>query len=405
VTLRSRWLFALLWLVCLGPFGAFGQIDPVKRDLLQFGYNAAFEGHPPLSLYAYYYRNQPNFIQTNLTLRMAIAPTYIDSELGISHVGTEYTDLGIDLAGGGFADSYQEIQRGTFIQAQSFIGHSVEGGLSIYHLFNPGQLIPLYALARGEAHYSMYERDDDTASNFKLPHDHTTFNVRTGLRWGGREPTLLPDLAMELSIWYQGEFRTDSGTYGFNDRELKSQSHLFWAEAALAYTMPTLKHSFFISLTAGTSVEADRLSAYRLGALLPLAAEFPLSLPGYYNQELSAERFVLLASDYILPLDKNQRWNIAATASTAFVDYLDGLEQPGHWNTGLGGGLLYRTDSLKILMCYAYGVDAMRSHGRGADSIGVLLQIDLAKAHANMFNPVQPNMWQGLQRVLGVFGD
>jgi len=120
---------------------------------------------------------------------------------------------------------------------------------------------------------------------------------------------------------------------------------------------------------------------------------------------LSAERFLLLGSDYILPLDKNQRWNIAATASTAWVDYLDDLSQPGHWNTGVGGGLLYKTDSFKMMLCYAYGVDAIRSHGRGADSIGVLMQLDLEKAHAKMFNPVPPSMWQGLQRVFGVFGD
>jgi hypothetical protein len=31
---------ALLWLTLFAPIFAFGQIDPVKRDLIQFGYNA-----------------------------------------------------------------------------------------------------------------------------------------------------------------------------------------------------------------------------------------------------------------------------------------------------------------------------------------------------------------------------
>ena len=57
----------------------------------------------------------------------------------------------------------------------------------------------------------------------------------------------------------------------------------------LAYTLPELKHSFYVSVTAGTSVHADRFSAYRLGSLLPLVAEFPSPLPGYYYQEISAQ--------------------------------------------------------------------------------------------------------------------
>ena len=30
----------LLWLLLFAPVFAFAQIDPVKRDLIQFGYNA-----------------------------------------------------------------------------------------------------------------------------------------------------------------------------------------------------------------------------------------------------------------------------------------------------------------------------------------------------------------------------
>jgi hypothetical protein len=383
----------------LGPLTVRGQIDPVDRELIQAGYNQPLEGHPPpFSGYGFYYRNQPDFLRTNLTLRLAVAPVYLDSELGISGVLGEHTDLGIHLAGGGFADTYEEIRQGAFRPQESFYGHDGEGGLSLYHLFNPGQMIPLNGLLRGTAHYSVYDQTSDTAPDFRLPGDHTTFSVRTGLRWGGREPTLFPPLAMELSLWYEGQFRSESGAYGeaAEPRKLEPESHLFWGEAFLGYTLPESKHSFYLGLTAGTSVEADRFSAYRLGGLLPLASEFPLSLPGYYYQEISARQFALFSGTYLLPLDRKQRWNLEATASTALVSYLPGLEQPGDWNNGVGGGVLYRTSSVKIMLGYAYGVNAIRTHGRGADSLGFWMQLDLKQARETLSKSGQPGLWRGL---------
>jgi hypothetical protein len=179
---------------------------------------------------------------------------------------------------------------------------------------------------------------------------------------------------------------------------------MFWAEALLAYVLPETKHSFYLSLTAGTSVDADRFSAYRLGALLPLVSEFPLSLPGYYYQELSAKQFVLLGGNYLMPIDKKGRWSLDVNAATSYVDYIPGLEQPGNWHSGVGGGILYKSDSFKVMVGYAYGVDAIRTDGRGAHSIGVLMQLDLGQAKEAMFNPTQPGMWRGLQQVFGLFG-
>jgi hypothetical protein len=83
---------ALLWLTLFAPFFASAQIDPVKRDLVQFGYNQAFEGHQPLAAYAFYYHNQPDFLSTNLTLRLALAPVYLDSELGFTGAFGPNTD-------------------------------------------------------------------------------------------------------------------------------------------------------------------------------------------------------------------------------------------------------------------------------------------------------------------------
>jgi len=401
-TLRS----VLPWLISFLPLLAGAQVDPVQRDLIQIGYNGVFEGHQPFSGYAYYYHNQPDFLRnTNLTLRVALAPTYVDSEFDVINGLGKNTDLGVGVAGGGFADSYNEIRGGTFYSAESFDGYGGEASLSGYHLFDPGREIPLYLVVRGTAHYSAYG-SDDTAFNFKLPNDHLDGSVRAGLRFGGVEPTLFPALAMELSVWYEGHIRSNAGNYGYFDGtggrppyQLNSQSHLFWSEAALSYTFPN-KQNVYVRLTAGTSADADRFSAYRLGSFLPLIEEFPLSLPGYFYQEISARQFVLLNANYLIPLDKKDRWEIALNASTAVVDYLPGEGQPGNWLSGVSGGLLWHspTDRWKVMTDYAYGINAIRDGHRGANSVGMLLQLDLGKP-GHRFGVTQPSLWQGMQRI------
>jgi hypothetical protein len=394
---------SLFWLTLFAPVFSFAQIDPVKRDLVQFGYNQAFEGHQPLAAYAYYYHNQPDFLRTNLTLRLAVAPVYLDSELGFLGALGPNTDLGIGLAGGGFGDNYNEIRGGQFYATESFEGDDAEMSASLYHLVNPGDLIPLNFVLRGTAHYSFYSRNSDTDPAFRAPGDHGDFSVRTGFRWGGVEPTLFPPLAMELSVWYEGHLRSDHGYYGFKgDRELTEQSHLFWMEAALAYTLPKSQQSFYVRMTAGTSVDADRFSDYRLGGFLPLIAEYPLSLPGYYYQEISARQFMLFNLNYLLPLDKEKRWNIDVNVANALVDYLPGEGQPGNWLNGVGGGILFHTksDRWKIMLDYGYGIDAIRTHGRGATSLGVLVQLDLGHLRSKSFSSPQPSLWRGWSNLL-----
>src|SRR5688500_637045 len=73
------------------------QIDPIERELVQLGYNQPIEGKGPLGGYAFYYLNLPGFLETNLTLRVAIAPVYLDTELGIGKVFGPYTDVGVGL--------------------------------------------------------------------------------------------------------------------------------------------------------------------------------------------------------------------------------------------------------------------------------------------------------------------
>lgn len=396
-------IFAVVLLIAAGR-DARAQIDPVKRQLIQFGYTAPTEGRAPLSGYAFFYANDPDFFRTNYACRLALAPVYLDTELGIRGVLGPYTDLGFGLAGGGFADSYAEIRAGRYLPAESFSGHNVEGSVSLYHRLNPGALIPLNLVLRGAVHHGFYERDDDTAADFALPPEHSSFLLRAGFRWGGQEPLLFPSLGMELSAWYEAECRDRTALYGFGDRQLRAVSHLFWGQALLAYTLPGNGQYFRVSVTAGASLDADRLNSYRLGALLPLASEFPLALPGYFYQELSAQRFALLGASYLFPLDRRQRWNVNLTAATAYVDYLPGLEQPGgRWHSGVAAGMLFRLpgDTFKVLLVYAYGVDAMRGSGRGAQSVSVLMQLDLEQARGALLNPDKPGRWRGWERIFG----
>jgi hypothetical protein len=404
IRLRIHWVVFLVCLAALPDVRA--QIDPVKRRLLQLGYNQPLEGRSPIAGYAFYYLNEPGLIQTNLTLRLALAPVYLDAELGAAHALGPNTDLGIGIAGGGFADSYSEIRQGNWLREESFAGHGAEVSANVYHLFNPGDRLPLYGIVRAAGRQSLYERDSTTAPGFVIPGDKGTLHTRMGLRLGGKEPMIQPALAMELSVWYEGQLRSDPAFYGYGqDRSIEDVSHLFWTRALWAYTLPESKHNFSVTITAGTSLDADRLSGYRLGGFLPMTSEFPLDLPGYYFQELSAERFVLLGGQYTLPLDPAKCWTLTAFSGTSWVDYLRGLEQPGCWNSGVGGGVGYqpRSKSWQIMAGYAYGIDAIRSHGTGSHVVGVLCQIDLSattapdgsRAHMN------PNKFRGLNWLLG----
>lgn len=393
------------WLAICLPISALAQIDPVKRDLIQFGYNQPLEGKAPLAAYAFYYHNQPDFIHTNLTLRVALAPVYLDSELGFVHGIGPQTDFGIGLAGGGFADSYNEFDGGKWLTQESFDGHGGELSGSIYHLFNPEDQIPLNLILRGTAHYSVYEQNEDTDANFHPPEDGGIFSIRSGLRFGGVEPTLFPDLAMELAIWYDGQYRTDSGNYGYANAPFYAHqwTHQFWVSGALDYTLPQSHQNFGVRVIGGTSIDADRLSAYRLGGYLPLVAEYPLSLPGYFFQEFSAKQFVLINASYTLPVTRDEHWNILVNGATAGMDYINGAGEPGDWVSGVGAGVMFKTtdNRFKIVLGYAYGIDAIRDNTRGAHTISLLLQFDLGKAIKKGFAPAEPGRWRGWDWIIG----
>lgn len=373
---ERRLCLALFFSLVAGT--VWGQIDPDKRELVQFGATQAIEGASPVAAYGFYYLNEPGFFGTNTTLRLALAPVYADSEVGFSGLLGKNTDLGIGLAGGGFADNYYEYHDYKYIPGESFTGESAETSVSIYHLFDPGKLIPLYGLLRVREHLSMYQKNDDYPG-FVLPHDHWTTAWRAGLRLGGREPLLNPNLAMELSGWYEGQYRTGAGTYGLdNDKVLESTAELFWGRALLIYTVPETKQRIDFAVTGGSSIHADRFSAYRLGGDLPLASEFPLALPGFFYQELSASSFVCARASYSVPLDAARTWSLTPIGSIAELDSIYGLQESRHVFSGAGLELGYRSrkDIWQAGLIYGFGVNA-RPDDRNGQSIGILCQINL----------------------------
>jgi hypothetical protein len=377
---------------------ALGQVDPALRELAQFGFTQSLKGASPVSAYGYYYLNEPNFLHTNVTLRLALAPVYLDSEVGLVGLLGPNTDLGLGLAGGGYADNYYEYESGKYLPQQSFTGDSAEVSASIYHLFDPGRLIPLYGVLRVREHASFYQGDDELEPGFVLPRNHSSLDCRAGFRFGGREPLLSPELAMELSAWYEGQFRSASGTYGLDgDRMLQPNSELFWMRALLIYTLPGSKQSFDVNFTAGTSGHADRFSAYRLGGDLTLASEFPLSIPGYFYQELSARNFVCFNGQYSVPLDADKTWRITPMGAVAVVDYLPGTGQPGAFNSGAGLGFGYRARSgaWQVMASYGYGFEAIRDNGRGGQSVGIFCEIN--------FHATRPGGPTQLDRAIGFF--
>jgi hypothetical protein len=406
-----RQVFRMMSLALVGilvPLTCQAQIDPYRRQLLQFGYNQPVTGHWPMAGYLFYLLNQPDFLRPDVTLRLAVAPTYLDSEVGFTHALGPHTDLALGLSGGGFAESYHEIRRGKYIIEESFTGHGGGPSISLYHRFNPNQRLPLTAIVRGIIDYASYERDDETADPFVLPDDRLTYIGRAGLRLGGREPVLLPALGLELSTWYEGRIRSQHGPYGFDgDRVVEANSHRFWGRALFAYTVPWVEHNFHLSVTAGTTRRADRFSAYRLGGTLPLLSEFRLDLPGYEAQEITARDFVLLNGLYWLPIDTAKRWSLTAFGGAAWVNYLAGLEQADRWLPGIGVGAGYKAaqDVWQVMLAYAYGFNALRSSGKGGQSIVLLFQFDFearrrAPAYPSLDPVLDPERSRGLERIL-----
>ena len=367
----------LLAIIATATLSIQAQIDPSPRQLLHLGVNQSMKNDGPMGAYAFYYWNMPEVPTKDETLRLVIAPGYVDSELGFNHLLGEHTDLAIGAFGGLFANGYQEVRKGNYYRDESFDGNGGGGNVSIYHLFNPDARIPLNGMLRGSVNFHAFDDTDDTGDGFKLPDNQPFYSLRTGLRWGGKEPMLGPTLALEVSVWYNLQYRPDNGKYGYdNDRELDSVCHQFLGRAQINFTMPESKHYIVAGLMGGSVINADRFSAGRVGGVLPFTSEFPLYMPGYFDKELSVDNLGLLYSVYTIPFGPSKEWSLIGMGATGFVDYAPGMSQPGNWHSGFGAGMGYSAPSKRwrLVNLFGYGVDAMRSDGRGGYSVALAFQ-------------------------------
>lgn len=377
---RARRLAALALASCAGAARpASAQIDPTGRQLLEIGYDHPLSGAGPTAGYVFAYLNLPDFPRKGSTLRLAIAPVYLDGEYGIREALGPHTDLGIGLAGGGFAQGYTEVRQGRYFRGESFYGHGGAASVSAYHLFNPGRMIPLTGVLRQSVQYSRYQRTGDTAAAFALPPDHATFITRAGMRFGGERPMMPPSDALEISAWYESRFRDRHGAYGLRgDREPQRVSHLLWIKTVFVRVLPASGRRAGLGISAGTSIDADRLNGYGLGGFMPLISDFPRDIPGHYHQEYTARRFLLFSGQYGFPLDRGKHLLANLLAASALSSSVPGLEPRGSSHSGVGLGLQYDspTHAWNLLIEYGYGIDAIRSGSNGAHSISLAIQYD-----------------------------
>ncbi len=86
-TLAQLPLAAGLWLLT-GPH-CLAQMDPEPRNLLEIGCDMPLAGRGLQGVYPCSYSNRPDLFSTNMDLRLAIAPDYLDGKLGsIPHPAT-----------------------------------------------------------------------------------------------------------------------------------------------------------------------------------------------------------------------------------------------------------------------------------------------------------------------------
>jgi hypothetical protein len=398
----SRRLLAGITLLTLIGYAAQAQIDPAPRQLLNLGVDSSLHDQGPMGAYAFYYWNMPNVPTTNEVLRFAIAPVYIDSDLGFKNLLGDHTDLAVGAFGGLYANSYQEVDAGDWKKDESFDAANAGARVSIYHLLNPGGTIPLTFVARESVNYVSFMEGRSTSEAFELPQNQPILTTRAGFRWGGMEPVLTPKLAMEVSGWYEMDNRTDSGSYGFgDDRRLETTTQRIFGRMQFHYLTLETHNYIIFSLQGGVNLNPDRLGCFRLGGMLPYTKEFPLLIPGYYFQELSAKSFGLVNLYYGVPLDSARNWNWFGTGAAGVVDYVDTTGQPGAFNSGVGTGLAYIPTSRrwKLLTEFGYGFEAERSNGRGGYSIGFAFQYNFGAVETD-----SDKAWKQLEQSAGHAG-
>jgi hypothetical protein len=367
---------ATLVLIAAGAVRGEAQMDPEPRANLELGVEGPLKGDGPISGYFFLMWNRPHFPQEDQYLRVVVAPVYLHSELVIDKWPGPGQAVGLGFGGGYKPFDQEEFRDGGYQERESFLGHGAEVQLSYYPRIKLWDVLPLEGQVRFRPQYVLYERGDDTDRSFQLPRDTPVYYGRAGLRLGGVPPELLPQVALEVSLWHEFAYRQIADDYGFPDQrqELLHLSRRSWGRLGGVYT-PVEGHTARVFLTAGGAGDTDALSAFRMGSALAFRREFPLVLHGYFVDEIFAKRFWLLNVSYRFPLFGSDHVQLQVAFDYAKVDYLKGHELPRSSLRGAGAGLGIRlTPRLSLVLGYGYGFDAPRNSSFGGHEVNGFLE-------------------------------
>jgi hypothetical protein len=361
-----------------GGGAAWAQIDPEPRANLELGIEGPLRGDGATSGYAFFLWNRPHFLDEDRYFRLIVAPTYLMSELVQDRWPAPGHALGVGFAGGAFPYDYNEFRNGDHKDRESFWGHGGEATLSYYRRLKIADVLPVEGQLRFRPQYILYERTGDTSDRFRLPSDSLIYNARAGIRVGGEPPELFPDLALELSIWYEASYRESAGIYGFAIDPLRTErlGQQLWGRGGTTFTV-TRTQTARIFMTAGAGEDLDALTSFRLGSALPFRREFPLLLHGYYVDEIFARRFWLVNVSYRFPLwPDSERVRLQLSFDYAQVDYLPRHVLPRSALRGVGADLTIAvTRGITLVLGYGYGIDAPRNGSFGGHEANLLWEV------------------------------
>lgn len=377
------------------------QIDDAKRLLFEGGYEDGVGNPGPSSPYAYLYLNRPGAVGPGSAWRLALAPVYADTELGIPHVFGTRTDIGLGFSGGGYAFGNSQVIRGDEKPGESFIGHGGGPSISLYRDLADLGPVPLNGVARLSVVYTDFQRTERTDAGYEPPPDEWTAAARAGLRLGGVEPGLDHGQALEVSGWGETRLRDKAASYGYNgDRFVRRTANLYWARVLVSLPAPGGTRAGG-GIDAGSGAGVGRLAAYRLGGMLTQNSEFPLILPGYFGSEISARRFVHAWAHTALPLDRAKRWFLELTAAGANVTPIRGTDPGGTLHAGFATGVGYAPADGPMHAEFTYGFSptALRGSRRGGHSAAVTVEFDFLPSAAPSATP--KTRQQGLRWLFG----
>lgn len=359
------------------------QIDDQKRLLLEGGTEDGLGNPGPSSPYAFLYMNRPGAAGPGTAWRLALAPVYAETELGLPGIFGRRTDVGLGFSGGGYAFGNAQVDRGSEKPGESYIGHGGGPSISLYPRIGDIGPVPLSGVIRLSAFYMDFQRTARTDAGYEPPPDEWTGSARAGLRAGGVEPGMDRGRAAEVSLWAESRVRDRPASYGYNgDRFVRHNANLLWTRVQLSLMVGDARVSG--GLNAGSGGQIGRLSAYRLGGMLTQTSEFPLILPGYFAQEISARRFVHGWAQTALPVADSKRFTVEFTAAAARVSPVHGTDPGGVGHAGFSASLGFSPPdgALRAELAYGYAPTALRGRRRGAQALALMLEIDFLPREA-----------------------